>query len=179
MTGTFGTTPSEQVRLNLIHYNLWTEVTLHNDHIVSGLPPQELVPTDDDVDDDDDVVDKNKRREWVVCKRLLNTKLSVEEINTWFEEIKDITQREGDLKTPINESLNSQSKEDKTDKEPIISNQTDLTTTKTTNTPNKWTRIKNINGKDRVGRITIAMINDDGTIVYYFIHDGITKPRQN
>ena len=173
MTGTFGTTPSEQVRLNLIHYNLWTEVTLHNNHIVSGLPPQKLVPTDDDVDD------KNKRREWVVCKRLLNTKLSVEEINTWFEEIKHITQRERDLKTPNNESFNSQSQENKTDIEPIIFNQTDSTTTTATNTPNKWTRMKNINGKDRVDRITIAMINDDGTIVYYFIHDGITKPRQN
>lgn len=28
-------------------------------------------------------------------------------------------------------------------------------------------------------RITIGIVNDDATVVYYFIHDGIVKPRQN
>lgn len=31
----------------------------------------------------------------------------------------------------------------------------------------------------RPKRITIGLVNDDSTIVYYFIHDGITQPRQN
>lgn len=28
-------------------------------------------------------------------------------------------------------------------------------------------------------RVTIAIVNDDGTIVYYFIYDGVVKPPQN
>lgn len=31
----------------------------------------------------------------------------------------------------------------------------------------------------RPPRITIGLVNDDATVVYYFIHDGIVKPRQN
>lgn len=31
----------------------------------------------------------------------------------------------------------------------------------------------------RPQRITIGLVNDDATVVYYFIHDGIVKPRQN
>ncbi|CUM46718.1 uncharacterized protein AC631_05312 [Debaryomyces fabryi] len=33
--------------------------------------------------------------------------------------------------------------------------------------------------KIRPLRITIGLVNDDATVVYYFIHDGIVKPRQN
>lgn len=32
---------------------------------------------------------------------------------------------------------------------------------------------------NRPKRITMAIVNDDGTIVYYFVHDGVIKPRQN
>lgn len=32
---------------------------------------------------------------------------------------------------------------------------------------------------NRPKRITMAMVNDDGTVVYYFVHDGVVKPRQN
>lgn len=31
----------------------------------------------------------------------------------------------------------------------------------------------------RPKRVTIGLVNDDGTVVYYFIHDGVVKPRQN
>ncbi|GEQ69594.1 hypothetical protein JCM33374_g3266 [Metschnikowia sp. JCM 33374] len=31
----------------------------------------------------------------------------------------------------------------------------------------------------RPKRITLAIVNDDGTVVYYFVHDGVIKPRQN
>ena len=31
----------------------------------------------------------------------------------------------------------------------------------------------------RCKRILLATVHDDSTIVYYFIHDGIVKPRQN
>ena len=44
---------------------------------------------------------------------------------------------------------------------------------------NQWFKIIKTTIGYRPKRIIIAIINDDGTIVYYFIHDGITKPRQN
>lgn len=31
----------------------------------------------------------------------------------------------------------------------------------------------------RPARVTLALVNTDGTVVYYFVHDGIVKPRQN
>lgn len=34
-------------------------------------------------------------------------------------------------------------------------------------------------GAARPRRMTVAVANDDGTIVYYFVHDGVAKPRQN
>ncbi|CAH6722893.1 tRNA-splicing endonuclease subunit Sen15p [[Candida] jaroonii] len=43
---------------------------------------------------------------------------------------------------------------------------------------NWFSKILELSG-DIPRRITIAIINDDSTIVYYFIHNGITKPNQN
>jgi len=34
-------------------------------------------------------------------------------------------------------------------------------------------------GKNRQKRLLLATIHDDSTVVYYIIHDGIVKPRQN
>jgi tRNA-splicing endonuclease subunit Sen15 len=34
-------------------------------------------------------------------------------------------------------------------------------------------------GKDRQKRLLLATVHDDSTIVYYIMHDGIVKPRQN
>lgn len=31
----------------------------------------------------------------------------------------------------------------------------------------------------RPKRVTVGLVNDDATIVYYFVHDGIVKPRKN
>ncbi|ODV80377.1 uncharacterized protein CANTADRAFT_65315 [Suhomyces tanzawaensis NRRL Y-17324] len=45
---------------------------------------------------------------------------------------------------------------------------------------NGWfQQITQLSSSKRPTRITIAIVNDDGTIVYYFIHDGVVKPRQN
>ncbi|KAI2470574.1 tRNA-splicing endonuclease subunit Sen15 [Annulohypoxylon bovei var. microspora] len=34
-------------------------------------------------------------------------------------------------------------------------------------------------GLDRVKRVLLATVHDDSTVVYYIMHDGIVKPRQN
>jgi len=34
-------------------------------------------------------------------------------------------------------------------------------------------------GKNRQKRLLLATLHDDSTVVYYIVHDGIVKPRQN
>lgn len=36
--------------------------------------------------------------------------------------------------------------------------------------PNKWRQTK---------RVVLATLSDDSTVVYYIVHDGLVKPRQN
>ncbi|KAG5421651.1 SEN15 [Candida metapsilosis] len=163
----FKSTPTDQVRLNLIHYNLWTKVEVHNDYILSGLPPTKLVSTDNE-----------SKREWIVCKRLnQESRLKVKEINSWFEEIKQFTSGKGDQDQDVdNDTKDSSTRNGKSD---VESPSGDVPSPVDNDSP-IWKPIdKTMNGKGRVERLTIALINDDGTIVYYFIHDGITKPRQN
>lgn len=38
---------------------------------------------------------------------------------------------------------------------------------------------KDWRGRDRLKRVLMAMVHDDSTVVYYIMHDGIVKPRQN
>jgi tRNA-splicing endonuclease subunit Sen15 len=104
----------EQVKTNLVHYNLWTSVKVHDRlKVLSGVPPLKL-----DLDDPDEM------REWVIPKSMNDKQLQLTEIESWFSKL------EHEVKV-------------------------------------------------RPKRVTIALVNDDGTIVYYFIHDGIVKPRQN
>lgn len=37
----------------------------------------------------------------------------------------------------------------------------------------------NWRGQNRQKRVLLATVHDDSTIVYYIVHDGIVKPRQN
>ena len=39
--------------------------------------------------------------------------------------------------------------------------------------------IENTSGQGRAKRITLATVHNDSTVVYYLIHEGIVKPRQN
>lgn len=34
-------------------------------------------------------------------------------------------------------------------------------------------------GRNRRKRVLLATLHDDSTVVYYIVHDGIVKPRQN
>lgn len=34
-------------------------------------------------------------------------------------------------------------------------------------------------GKNRQKRLLLATVHDDSTVIYYIIHDGLVKPRQN
>lgn len=43
----------------------------------------------------------------------------------------------------------------------------------------KWMEIVNGMAGEKVGRFTMGLEGLDGTVVYYFIYDDVTKPRQN
>ncbi|KAK6462162.1 tRNA-splicing endonuclease subunit Sen15 [Scheffersomyces coipomensis] len=103
---------SEQVKLNLVHYNLWTNVIIHDttpspsSSVISGISPT------------------SKQLEWIVPKSFTNKDITIPEIETWFVQI-----------TTINTK--------------------------------------------RPSKLIIAIVNDDSTVVYYNIHDGLVKPKQN
>ncbi|KAK6204931.1 tRNA-splicing endonuclease subunit Sen15 [Scheffersomyces amazonensis] len=123
-THTNSSSLANQVKLNLIHYNLWTDVKIYEtlssssssgivSPILSGISPT------------------TKETEWVVCKSLdkSDAQLSTQEIESWFVQIEKINV--------------------------------------------KW------HAYQRPKKIIIAIVNDDSTVVYYNIHDGLVKPRQN
>lgn len=106
---------AQQVKTNLVHYNLWQNVEVHSldgIHILCGIPPARL-----------DQNDEENQKEWVVPESMNHDSVSMDVIGGWFDRIAHVT-----------------------------------------------TRPK---------RVTMAVVNDDGTVVYYFVHDGVVKPRQN
>lgn len=44
---------------------------------------------------------------------------------------------------------------------------------------NQWFKSVERLAGTRPKRVTIGLLNNDSTVVYYFIHDGIAKPKQN
>lgn len=44
---------------------------------------------------------------------------------------------------------------------------------------NQWFEAIASIAQARPARVTLAIEGADGTVVYYFVHDGVTKPRQN
>lgn len=61
----------------------------------------------------------------------------------------------------------------------VVPHDIDPTTAIPLDTINCWFEGIELVTHSRPKRITIGLINDDSTIVFYFIHDGIVKPRQN
>lgn len=110
--------PVDQVRTNLIHYNLWTDVAIHNlgqlgtTRLLAGTPPNRLAEHDED-----------SQLEWVVATSMEKESVSMATIESWFDAVARVA--------------------------------------------------------PRPKRITMAAVNDDGTVVFYFVHDGVIKPRQN
>lgn len=104
-----------QVKTNLVHYNLWNNVSIHEvegAYILSGTPPNRLVEHD-----------VENQVEWVVPQSVERPEVSVDDMSRWFDLVSRLSARPR--------------------------------------------------------RVTIAIANDDGTFVYYFVHDGAVKPRQN
>lgn len=106
---------ASQVATNLVHYNLWHDVKVHEHkdiHILSGIPPNRL-----------DEHDLDNQVEWVVPQAMDLSSVSMDAIGRWFDVVANLT--------------------------------------------------------CRPKRLTLAVVNEDSTVVYYFVHDGVVKPRQN
>lgn len=140
---------SEQVYSNLVHYNLWTEVTMHNHN-------------DDSVVRDSISIDAIESRKIVAhCPQIITNK----SVRAVFSVLSGLPPAKLDQLDP--EGL----------REWIIARLMTPTTNSMDEIELYFVAISKFT--DRPKRLTLALVNDDGTITYYFVHDGAIKPRRN
>ncbi|GAB7353026.1 hypothetical protein MBLNU459_g3582t1 [Dothideomycetes sp. NU459] len=194
---------AQQVAHNLEFQHLWSDIQIHNyspsgspsgDHdapspqdnlarepklfprpLISGLPPQRLyIHPDEQIA----LLQAQKavggtgmgevlpEREWV-CPSHLREKWSLRRFGEVFDHITlyppELDEDEKDPSRPRGRHIGVNDKHHHvtTGGEHSDSTQSDF---------NKWRTTK---------RILLATLDDDSTVVYYIVHDGIVKPRQN
>lgn len=157
-----------QIAHNLRYQHLWTDVRVHYGApssseplprpLVSGLPPQRLyVHPDEQIALLQRQKDAGKsgmpelksEKEWVLPTHL-REKWSLRRFGEVFDRISLVPQAEGG--------------------EGIFEEQADGEAEDVKETSNEWRTTK---------RLLLATLDDDSTVVYYIVHDGIVKPRQN
>lgn len=156
-----------QVLHDLQHQHDWTSLHIHTHSpitnlplarpLISGLPPHRIyVHPDDQVEelkrglkDGEGVVE----REWVLPTHL-KEKWSLKRFAAVFDVVEEEPPKDGEKQS---EDDTLATKTDDGDSEAMIS------------------PMKRRGGK----RVLLATVGDDSTVVYYIIHDGIVKPRQN
>lgn len=154
---------AREVQHNLLHQHYWTSLRIHTSSplsqeplprpLVSGLPPHRIyVHPDEQIEELKQGLkeqDVGVEREWVLPTRL-REKWSLRR----FGEVFDGISEEPAASNP-----------DETHGEEVMPIQT---------------HVKVKHGKRRGGkRLLLATVGDDSTVVYYIVHDGIVKPRQN
>ncbi|MDI1486935.1 MAG: hypothetical protein OHK93_006197 [Ramalina farinacea] len=158
---------AREVQHNLLHQHNWTSLRIHTSSplsheplprpLVSGLPPHRIyVHPDEQIEElkqglkEEDV---GVEREWVLPTRL-KEKWSLRR----FGEVFDGISEEPAASTPDE----TQEEEEEEAAMPV------------------QTHVNVKHGKRRGGkRLLLATVGDDSTVVYYIVHDGIVKPRQN
>lgn len=106
---------AQQIKTNLVHQHLWTEVVTHKValcELVHGTPPKTIHPDDTEI-----------RSEWLVAARS-NDDWTLKQWDECFREAESVAGKE-------------------------------------------------------VDRMLMAIVDNDSTIVYYFVHKGLVKPRKN
>lgn len=150
---------------NLVNQQDWTDVKVHHKpglprQIISGLPPHRLyVHPDEQIaiikaeKNRQDPVPQPPEVEWVLPTHL-SEKWTLGRFAAVFDAIEALppTASGGEQNE---EELNGLEEEDN---------------------GAEW---KQWRGAKRGKRIILATVQDDSTVVYYFMHDGIVKPRQN
>ena len=155
---------AREVQHNLLHQHGWTSLRIHTSSpltnaslprpLVSGLPPHRIyVHPDEQIEELKQGLneeDVGVEREWVLPTRL-REKWSLRRFGEVFDGISE---------------------------EPAASNLDD--THGEEEAMPMQTHVKVKHGKRRGGkRLLLATVGDDSTVVYYIVHDGIVKPRQN
>ncbi|KAI9806317.1 MAG: hypothetical protein M1825_006432 [Sarcosagium campestre] len=149
-----------QVQHNLIYQHDWTDVTVHTHSsdptpkllprpVISGLPPQRIYLHPDD---------------------------QIELLKSGDRHAETSPEREWVLPTHLREKWSLHRFADVFDLLEIKPPQVGSAETKPDATGpdgQSWSE------KRRNKRLLLATVNDDSTIVFYIIHDGIVKPRQN
>lgn len=158
-----------KVAHNLKFQHLWTDVRLHTDStlsgtslprpLISGIPPQRLyVHPDEQIELLQQQKDLGKtglptlqpEREWVLPSHL-REKWSLKRFGQTFDGIDAV---------PPHANGQSLFPAEQTEAGEVES------------TPSKWRTML-------PKRLLLATLDDDSTVVYYIVHDGIVKPRQN
>ena len=162
-----------QIAHNLHYQHLWTNVHIHTHStkdssvplprpIVSGLPPRRLyVHPDEQIEllqkqkdeGKSGMPDLTREREWVLPSHL-REKWSLRRFGEVFDRI-DAVPLKDDGKVLFGELAGDEAERNIDSEE-----------------KNQW-RL------DKPKRLVLATLDDDSTVVYYIVHDGIVKPRQN
>lgn len=153
-----------EVQHNLLHQHYWTSLRIHTSSplsqeplprpLVSGLPPHRVyVHPDEQIEElkqGRKEQDIGVEREWVLPTRL-REKWSLRRFADVFDGISE---------EPAGSNLDETHGEDEA--------------------MQMQTHLKVKHGRRRGGkRLLLATVGDDSTVVYYIVHDGIVKPRQN
>lgn len=154
-----------QIAHNLRYQHLWTSVRIHTSSshprpLVSGIPPTRLyIHPDEQIELLQKQKDAGKsgmphlapQREWVLPSHL-KEKWTLRRFGDAFDSVGSVP-GEGEGEGLFEE-------EGEGGKEQELAE------------PNKWRT-------DMPKRMLLATLDDDSTVVYYIVHDGIVKPRQN
>ena len=158
-----------QIAHNLRYQHNWTDVRLHYDSgsskqalprpMISGLPPQRLyIHPDEQIEllqaqkaaGKTGMPELSTEREWVLPSHL-REKWSLRRFGEVFDRV-EVVPGASD-----GEEIFEDDHQDEDDEETKV---------------NKWRT-------SQPKRLLLATLDDDSTVVYYVIHDGIIKPRQN
>ena len=168
-----------EVLHNLCHQHYWTSLRLHTHSpithkplprpLISGLPPQRIyVHPDDQIEELKEGLkegDVGVEKEWVLPTRL-REKWSLRRFGDVFDGIKEEPWEKGEGVEVIDE------------KNYEGPNRAQAENEERDQSGERGKKVKT--GKRRGGkRMLLATVGDDSTIVYYIMHDGIVKPRQN
>jgi len=147
---------------NLENQHDWTNVKIHSQEnllprqLIYGLPPKRLyVHPDEQIEtikaekELKEKIPQNPEYEWVLPVHLAEKKWTVGQFAALFDAIDAIP--------------------------PFAAHESSSTSTQPAVDP-RWEPWR---GPNRMKRILLATVQDDSTVTYYFMHDGLVKPRQN
>lgn len=182
-----------QILHNLQYQHLWTELRIHTHSpltsaplprpLLSGLPPQRLyIHPDEQIELLQQQKDAGKtgmpelrsEREWVLPSHL-REKWSLRRFGEVFDGVcLEPPAFEDDAAGRDADSAMGYQREFQANAQDIARAAAESAATPVQQSssaqPNKWRTSK---------RLLLATLDDDSTVVYYIVHDGIVKPRQN